>query len=87
MRLLGIVNTKGIDVANSILSSAVQENVAPLGLRSVGIVNTKSIDVANSILSSVVQENVAPLGLRSVGIVNINVGARFARPNKTVMSF
>lgn len=52
------------DNTNSILSSVVQENVAPLGLRSVGVVKAEGFDNTNSIMSQAVQQNVVPCGVR-----------------------
>ena len=52
------------DNTNSILSSVVQQNFAPLGLRSVGIVKVEGFDNANSIKSQAVQQNVVPCWVR-----------------------
>ncbi len=53
-----------LDNTNSILSSVVQHNFAPLGLRLVGIVKAEGFDNTNSIKSQAVQQNVVPCGVR-----------------------
>lgn len=52
------------DNTNSILSSVVQRNFAPFGLRLVGVVKAEGFDNTNSIKSQAVQQNVVPCGVR-----------------------